>query len=91
MSGDTLIDAHDKGPLIGKVVITEFFSDCIWMKNHLGHMSNEKPRARLSTARCDGLSGLIVFTTFRVVRQSLHSRAISANTPQPRYCRVYVA
>jgi len=46
MSGDTLVDAHDKGTLIGNVVITKFFSDCIWIKIHLGHMSNRGARLR---------------------------------------------
>lgn len=42
MSGDPLVDAHDKGTFIGDVVVTEFFSDFIWIKNHLSHMPNEK-------------------------------------------------
>jgi hypothetical protein len=40
-----LIDAHDKGTLIGNVVITKFFSDCIWINIHLSHMPNDEAQA----------------------------------------------
>ena len=35
MFGEALIDAHDKGTLIGHVIITKFFSDCNWINIHL--------------------------------------------------------
>ena len=40
MCGETLIDAHDKGTLIGNVVITKFFSNCNWIDFHLSHRPN---------------------------------------------------
>jgi len=52
MSGQTLIDAHDKGTLIGNVVITKFFSDCIWIKIHLSHMPNVA-LTRIPDAACE--------------------------------------
>src|SRR5512145_3447920 len=76
MSGDPLVDAHDKGTLIGDVVIAKFFSDCVWIKIHLSHMPNESVE-KLHNKIISSFSGVFLpslITRSLLVRHSRRSK-----------------